>query len=305
MIDPTDLLVLLAVARSRTHVGAASTLGMNHTTVARRVKSLERQMGARLLVQGAGGWELTDAGRTALVAAEGVEAALRSMPGTESDDSLRGVVRISCTEVFGLAVVVPAFAEVRRRHPQIGLELVSVNRPSAPYATSVDLEIGVTKPILARLERRKLIDYGMGLFAAPSYLSEHGTPVSKQQLAHHLPIFYIESMLEVADLDVVDKLFGENAHVLAATSALAQLEMTKLGLGIGILPDFVAAQANNLQRLLPDDVDFLITYWMSGKAQNLRRAEVRVVAAAIEQKAHEIFTVPRPATPECWNPIRS
>src|SRR5690349_17017400 len=131
MVDPHDLLVLLAVARTRTYVGASVALGINHTTVGRKIKALERQMGERLLIPGAGGWELTSTGRATLAAAEAVELALKKLPGGESYEpvGLRGLVRVSATEVMGLKVVIPAFVEVRHSHPHISLELALVSRP--------------------------------------------------------------------------------------------------------------------------------------------------------------------------------
>lgn len=291
MVDPSDLLVFLAVARARTYVGAAASLGLNHTTVGRRLAALEREMGEKLLVPGPGGWDLTASGRRALVAAESVEQALKALPGKPGveDRLLQGVVRVSATEVFGLSVVVPAFAAVREQHPQIELELLPVKRPGPPYGRAVDIEIGVTKPPLARIERRKLTEYRMGLFASAAYLESHGRPSDLADLADHLPIYYIESMLEVADLDLVSRFFPHNMQELGATSVLAQLEMTRLGMGIGILPDFLAAQTPELERLLAADADVAITYWMSGSTHNLRRPEVRIVTAEIERQTGIFF----------------
>src|SRR3954454_18748320 len=104
VLDPGDLLALLAVVRGRTFTAAATTLGVNHTTVARRIRSLEQTLGTRLLVAAAGGWELTATGRDVLAAAEVVQTALDHLPAGPSRTSvqeLRGLVRVNCTEVFG------------------------------------------------------------------------------------------------------------------------------------------------------------------------------------------------------------
>lgn len=291
-VDPSNLLVLLAVARARTHIDAAVALGLNHTTVARRLKVLEREVGERLLVQGPAGWELTATGRGVLAAAEGVERALVGLPGAQTPKArgLHGMVRVSSTEVFGLLVVIPALADVREAHPEVGFELASVARPGFPYGRAVDLEIGVTKPPLARMERRRLVDYDLGLFASTRYLQLHGSPKTLADLEKHTHIYYVESMLEVPDLDLVDRLFAKCPQVLGATSALAQLEMTRRGLGIGILPDFLARNDSALEQvLIPDAPRFSITYWMSGRSENLRRPEVRAVAEAIEEQTRLVF----------------
>lgn len=99
MPSADDLLVLLAVGRTGRFNTAADDLGVNHTTISRRIASLEKSLGGRVLVKAAGGWELTDLGRQALTAAERVEAAVHGLvaePGRA--DHLKGVVRVSATD---------------------------------------------------------------------------------------------------------------------------------------------------------------------------------------------------------------
>ena len=80
-----DLLVLLAVGRSGRYNIAAEELGLNHTTISRRIAALEESIGGRVLARVGGGWELTDLGREALAAAEAVETAVRSLTVDPAD----------------------------------------------------------------------------------------------------------------------------------------------------------------------------------------------------------------------------
>jgi DNA-binding transcriptional LysR family regulator len=292
VLDPGDLLALLAVVRGRTFSAAATTMGVNHTTVARRIRSLEQRLGERLLVAAPGGWSLTAAGRDALEAAEAVQAALDRLPsdgGGHSRGQLRGLVRVNSTEVFGIKVVAPALTQVRREHPGISFELASITRPTPAYGAAADLDIGVTRPSSPRLQVRRLVDYELGLFAAPSYLATHDEPRSLADLAQHSPVYYVESMLQVTDLDLIDRLFPRRAEVLGATSVLAQLEMTRRGAGIGLLPVFLAVDAPELVRVLPGSTGAVLTFWLTGRVENLRRPEVAAVAAAIEDQCHRVF----------------
>lgn len=292
MVDPADLLALLAVVRGRTFSAAATTLGVNHTTVARRIRNLEQTLGERLLVAAPGGWDLTATGRDALAVAEGVEAALDRLPssdGRATRGRLRGLVRVNSTEVFGIKVVAPALTRVRAEHPGISFELASITRPTPAYGVAADLDVGVTRPSSPRLRVRRLVDYELGLFAAPSYLAAHGEPASLSDLAQHSPVYYVESMLQVADLDLIDRLFPRRAEVLGATSVLAQLEMTRRGAGIGLLPVFLAVDAPDLVRVLPGSTGAILTFWLSGRTENLRRPEVAAVAAAIEGQCAQVF----------------
>ena len=292
VVDPGDLLALLAVVRGRTFTAAATTMGVNHTTVARRIRSLEQALGERLLVAAAGGWELTATGRDVMATAEAVQAALDHLPhGSQSasKDLLRGLVRVNCTEVFGIKVVAPALTRVRAEHPGISFELASVTRPTPAYGAAADLDVGVTRPSSPRVQVQRLVDYELALFAAPSYLAERGEPSSMADLAQHSPVYYVESMLQVADLDLVDRLFPRRAEVLGATSVLAQLEMTRRGAGIGLLPVFLAVDAPELVRVLPDTTSAQLTFWLSGRTENLRRPEVSAVAQAIIEQCHHVF----------------
>src|SRR5215204_6287749 len=89
-----DLLVLLAVGRSGRYNTAAEELGLNHTTISRRIAALEESIGGRVLTRVGGGWELTDLGREALSAAEAVESAVRSLTvDPRGRRTLEGVVR--------------------------------------------------------------------------------------------------------------------------------------------------------------------------------------------------------------------
>jgi DNA-binding transcriptional LysR family regulator len=292
VVDPGDLLVLLAIARSKTYSAAAVSLGVNHTTVARRVRALERSMGERLILPGPGGWDLTSAGRAALAAAEAVEAgvALVAGPaGSAAEPGLRGLVRVSSTEVFGLLVVAPALSELRRREPRVGFELTSITRPMPSYGPAADLDFGVARPSSKRVRAKRIVDYALGLFAARHYLAGRRPPENLADLAGHVPVYYVESVLRVAELDLVDRLFAKGAEVLGATSVLAQLEITRAGVGIGILPVYLASREPDLVRLLPDQATITLTYWMSARAENLRRPEVRAAAEAIERSAERVI----------------
>ena len=124
-----DLLVLLAVGRSGRYNAAAEELGLNHTTISRRIAALEQSIGGRVLARVSGGWELTDLGREALSAAEAVESAVRSLtvdPGGVR--ALEGVVRISATDGFSAYIAAPAAAQVQRRHPRVAVEIVAATR---------------------------------------------------------------------------------------------------------------------------------------------------------------------------------
>lgn len=285
-IRSDDLLVLLAVERHRTFTAAAQYLEVDHTTVARRMQALAHSVGGRLLVESPGGWELTQLGHEMTAAARGVEAALATIDTTASDSnsSLRGLVRVVAPEVFMNQVVAPAVAATCRANPRLQCELISVTRPTPMHGPSADLDIGVTRSRSRRVTTRRLLAYQLGLYASAEYLSQHGPVASRADLREHMPVYYVESMLQVEDLDRVDEFFPNRGGVLGATNVYAQLELVRAGAGIGILPTYLADQYD-LIPVLPDEARSTLTYWMTSRPTNLRRPEVLAVADAISYQA--------------------
>ena len=114
-------MTLLAIAGLRVHIGqqeilrgisldcaAGEVLGVNHSTVSRRIAALESAMGGRVLVRTTGGWEVTDLGRRAVAIAERIEASLRELVEGEGADAVHGMVRISAPDAFTSVFLAPA-----------------------------------------------------------------------------------------------------------------------------------------------------------------------------------------------------
>src|SRR5512141_2716795 len=99
MFDWNDLKAFLAVARGGSTLAAAKALGINQTTVARRIEALEAALGLKLFERGQAGSRLTEAGRDLMAEAEKVEqasAAFRSRASSHQR-GLQGSLRITCT----------------------------------------------------------------------------------------------------------------------------------------------------------------------------------------------------------------
>ena len=281
-----DLLVLLAVSRTGRYSSAADDLGINHTTISRRIAALEDTLGGRVLTRGAGGWELTQLGRGALAAAEAVEDALRTLVSSDAG-ALEGVVRISATDGFSAYVAAPAAARVQRAHPRVSVEIVAVTRRASQQRSGLDIEIVVGQPQVHRAEAIRLGDYLLGLYASETYLDEHGTPQIPADLAAHPFIYFIDSMLHVDDLDLAPNFTPTMRESVTSTNVFVHVEATRASAGIGLLPCFMADRHPDLQRILPDAIAVKLTYWLVTRSETLRRPEVSAVVDAIRAVVHE------------------
>ncbi|MHA3019130.1 LysR family transcriptional regulator [Mycobacterium sp. BMJ-28] len=287
-----DLLVLLAVGRTGRYVTAAEQLGINHTTISRRIAALERAIGARVLTRVGSSWELTDRGREALAAAEAVEAAVHSLnraPG--QSPALAGVVRISATDGFSAYIAAPAAAQVQRRHPKVAVEIVAATRRASQYRSSVDIEIVVGEPTVRRALAIRLGDYRLGLYGSRSYLAEQGTPASVDEVAHHPLVYFIDSMLQVDDLDLAANFAPAMRESITSTNVFVHVEATRAAAGLGLLPCFMADRWPDLIRVLPDAVSARLTYWLVTRAETLRRPEVSAVVEAIRRQVADLHDI--------------
>ncbi|TXG89143.1 LysR family transcriptional regulator [Rhodococcus rhodnii] len=284
--NPDDLLVLLAVGRTGRYTAAADDLGLNHTTVARRIESLEKALGGRVLARGSAGWELTELGRRAFTAAEGVEDALGGLVAAASGtSSLGGVVRMSATDGFSAYLAAPAAVAVRRRHPAITVEIVTATRLASQHRSGLDIEVVVGEPHVHRAEAMRLADYTLGLYASHTYLREHGVPRTRGELAQHPIVYFVDSMLQVDDLDLARTLAPQMSESVTSTNVFVHVEATRAHAGVGLLPAFMADRHADLVRVLPG-IGATLTYWLVARTESFRRPEVAVVVDAIRAVAH-------------------
>ncbi|WP_431956293.1 LysR family transcriptional regulator [Nocardia lijiangensis] len=283
-----DLLVLLAVGRSGRFVSAADELGINHTTISRRIAALEETLGGRVLTRVTGGWELTDLGRDALAAAEAVESAVKSLTADPAGNrTLEGVVRISATDGFSAYLAAPAVAQVQRRHPKIAVEIVTATRRASQQRSGLDIEVVVGEPQVHRAMAIRLADYRLGLYGSRQYLRENGIPRGIEDLARYPLVYFIDSMLQVDDLDLASSFAPAMRESISSTNVFVHVEATRAAAGLGLLPCFMADRHEDLVRVLREEVSVQLAYWLVTRTETLRRPEVAAVVGAIQERVRE------------------
>lgn len=283
-----DLLVLLAVGRSGRFVSAADELGINHTTISRRIAALEATLGGRVLTRVTGGWELTDLGRDALAAAEAVESAVKSLAADPAGNrTLEGVVRISATDGFSAYLAAPAVAQVQRRHPKIAVEIVTATRRASQQRSGLDIEVVVGEPQVHRAKAIRLADYRLGLYGSRQYLRENGIPSGIEDLARYPLVYFIDSMLQVDDLDLASSFAPAMRESISSTNVFVHVEATRAAAGLGLLPCFMADRHDDLVRVLREEVSVQLAYWLVTRTETLRRPEVAAVVDAIRERVCE------------------
>ncbi|MDM0085939.1 MULTISPECIES: LysR family transcriptional regulator [unclassified Variovorax] len=278
-MDWDNLRFFLELARSGTLQSAARRLAVDHTTVARRIQALEKQVGSPLFSREAGGHRLTEAGRRLQPQVEAMEGAFRTVEraAPASHEGLSGVVRVGVTEGFGTVVLAPQLAGFARQHPRLVIDLLAMPRVVHLSRREADIVISLERPARGPVVVSKLTDYTLRLYAAKAYLAQHGPIRTREDLQGHSFIGYVDDLLFSKELQYLDELHKPDAFALRSTSILAQHAATAAGHGIAVLPAFVAERDASLKPVLPALAHFTRTFWMSMPAETKHLARMQAV----------------------------
>ncbi|TKA98124.1 LysR family transcriptional regulator [Cereibacter changlensis] len=261
-----DLQFFLAVARTGQLSGAARQLRTSHVTVSRRIDRLEASLKLRLFERHPRGYELTAFGRRLIETAERMEAETERMRVEllgDGADGQRGVLRMAVPEGFGSYFSRNLLVPFTRRYPNIGLELITLPQIMALSRREADISVVLDPPKASPFRSEKISDYSLHIFAARSYLERHPPILTRDQLLDHPFIGYIEEMIFSPGLDYLGEVHPGIRARVKSSSIFNQLAATKLGMGLCVLPHFIAGRREDLQIVLPEEVVLRRSYWLT------------------------------------------
>jgi DNA-binding transcriptional LysR family regulator len=252
VFDWNDLRYLLAIARTGTLTSAARELGVEHTTVGRRIAALESALGTRLFTRGPSGFVATSAAQEILPLAEEIATRIESIERRVSGEDTRveGVVRVTTSEALS-GYLVKHFVTLRERHPQLVVEILMGNRAFDLMRGEADLAVRVREVVEPGLVVRKVAVAGWSMYAAAAYIERKGSPPAPEALAGHDLIGFDKSMGAVPGALWLDEHAAGAQVVMRGNSIVAAMNAAILGLGIAVLPCFMADPESALQRVTP------------------------------------------------------
>ena len=248
-----DALIFTRVVECHSFTQAAQGLGMQKSTVSRRIALLEERLGVRLLNRTTRKLRLTEVGqayyeRCRQIMLDFAEAEQTVM---QLQQEPSGLLRITAPIEFGQLFLGRVLGEFMRQYPQISAEVELTSRNVDPVEEGVDIAILVGQPQDSTLIARKLFETGRRLCASPDYLARHGTPQTVAELAAH------RAILLPHDSPRYWSLLGESVpcqRVLACNNITFAREAALAGAGIAGLPIMIsehAVQEGRLIELLP------------------------------------------------------
>lgn len=187
MMEWDDVRVLLMLLNSRTLGEAGKRLGVDRSTIGRRVAALENSTGARLFVRTREGLRPTATAERLRPHAEAMERqAIALAHAARADEgAVSGTVRVATTEALAAFLVAEGLLEVRAQYPELVIEIAGGNRPVDLARGEADIAVRMSTIRGADLRVRCVARMSLSLFAAPSYLRARGTPRNLKGLRGH------------------------------------------------------------------------------------------------------------------------
>jgi molybdate transport repressor ModE-like protein len=265
MFDWNDAKALLAVARAGSTSGAARDLGVNQTTVARRLEALERDLGARLVERSQSGVSLTEAGVAVLADIEVMErAAVAVRQKIEVQRrGVAGMLRITLSEMLANTMVTPLLPEFRALYPDVRLELMVTDDMVDLQAGEADVAFraAVTLPD-SNLVARKVASTHWALYCSRDYASRMGRPATPVDLERHVVIGGTHEPQTIPGLQpVLRDALGVKA-TLKSTSMTNLFASIRAGLGIGPMPTMFADVEPDLVQVFPPHPEGVAHIWL-------------------------------------------
>ncbi len=278
MFDWDDLRVFLAVARAKRIAPAAMTLGVDATTVTRRLARLSDALETALFELVGNERQLTERGQSLFDHAESIEsAALAALQDVGGDaHSLSGLIRLSAPEGFASWILASALPDFQQLHPNIEIDVMTASGFLNPSRRQADMAVMLARPRSGRLVAAKLTDYRLGLYASKHYLATHTVPMTVGDLKLHCLIGYVPELVESPELDYLDEVDKEQSARLRSTSITVQHRMIHEGCGIGLLPAFIGESDSSLIPLFLTEIIVKRSFWLVTHSDRRNVARIRL-----------------------------
>ncbi len=195
---------------------------------------------------------------------------------------------MTATDGFSAYIAAPAVARLRREHPGLSVEIVTVTRRALQQRSGLDIEVVVGTPQVHRAEAVQLGEYRLGMYASRAYLADNGTPSSIEELTQHQLVYFVDSMLQVDDLDAPPRrLVPTMRDGLSSTNVFVHVEATRAA------PAWASCRASWPTGTLTwcgccrQTSPSCSPYWMVLRPDSMRRPAVAAVVQALREETEQ------------------
>lgn len=259
----TGLDLFIRVVETGSFSKAADDLGIAQSTATKAVAAIEERLGARLLHRSTRGITPTEVGALYYDKCKRISRDIEEADNLASllQSGIGGQIRVSTSVAFGRRVMVPLVLRYMREHPEVGIDLSFDDRYVNLVEQGVDVAVRMGRLADSSLGARYLGTNPWVMVAAPAYLAAHGVPRVPADLSAHNCLIY-SSVQGDARWSFIQP-NGEEISVpvggrLRTNNLSAVLSAAQAGMGLAILPWYVAREAVSASLVTPVLVDHVL-----------------------------------------------
>ena len=274
----SDLKVFLAMADAGSVRAAAQKLDVSHSTVSRRICALEKDLGVRLFDRLPGGYRLTAEGREVFFELQEVEDKVHALQRRilGKDSKLSGPLKVTMPDILASTLLMQDIVSFTRKYPEIELDVVATYDALSLNNREADVAIRITNRPPGDLVGRKVTTYARANYAARGYIKKIGLENLAKQA----------SWIGWDDVDSHPDWVKNSPYPALPTrhhlnNPLLQLSAVREGLGIGMLPCFMADQYPDVQRVPDTRCEEAYQTWLFTHRDLRYTSRVRVFMAAM------------------------
>ncbi len=262
MIAWDDFRLVQAVAETRSLVGAADMLSVNHSTVFRRLGALEAQLGTRLFERARSGYAPTPTGEEMVRLAERMAEEVVSVERRITGRDLRptGELRITTNDTMLVHLLTPILASFRRTYPEIQLDVVISNQSLSLTKRDADVAVRASDRPGDTLVGRRLSAIAWGIYGRADALG--GVPFDLTQMRQHDWVGFAENLSAIRPAKWLRERAGEGRIVYRINTVLGLAEAAAAGIGLAVLPCFIGSVTPGLVRYAGPEPDMESGLWL-------------------------------------------
>lgn len=269
----------LVTAEEGSLSAAAKALGMAQPTLGRQVDALEEELGVVLFERLGRGLSLTPSGHELLshVRSMGEAASQMSLAATGRSEALEGSICITATEVTAIYDLAPIIAKLRKIHPGVEVEVAASDDSKDLRRREADIAMRNYRPKENDLVARKIGEEVAMLYASADYIEKYGVPNKLRDLRNHKFVGFDGSDEMVKQLSNIGLEISDDNITVRAGNHLVHWELTKAGVGIGIMPERVGDLEPKVRSIMPSFRKMVYPVWLVAHRELHTSRRIRTV----------------------------
>ena len=288
-----DLRYVLALAKSGSAARAAGLLGVNQTTVLRRLDALEAVIGASLFERRRSGQLLTPAGEVAVAAAERIEREVEALAHALAARrrSLSGTVRLTTSDTLAMRLVTPGLRTFYANYPDVRVELIITDKRLDIARGEADVALRAnSRPEGAGVVARRLPDNDWTIYCSRAYAAEHGAPKDRSEIPGHA-IVGMEGQMGQLPGSLWLAASAPDTVIRVRSNSLVNLVWDlKAGLGLGALPTLIGDHEPDLMRCFAPPPELKAEIWLVVREDVKDQPHIRAFTELLAHHVRETLT---------------